>query len=200
MDLAIVQRLICPVPHASTPLVVRADLAEHGRMQKGVLGCPVCQVEWEVHNGIAHFGARAAHPANVVPDAATLAAFLGLTDPQLVVTDGVPAQVVESLVREFGAMVVALDADVAPTTATVLDGAPIVPLADGIASGAVLLRSRDAAFVASAVRSMAPEGRLVGIVALELPAGVREIARNNELWVAVREIPMVPVELLRRRT
>ena len=200
MDLAIVQRLICPASHASTPLVVRADLAEHGRMQKGVLGCPACQVEWVVDNGVAHFGARAELPPNIAPEATTLAAFLGLTDPQLVVTDGVPAQIVEALVREFGAVVVALDADVAPTTATVLDGAAIVPLADGIASGAVLLRSRDAAFVASAVRSIAPEGRLVGSTALDLPAGVSEIARNDVLWVAAREVSVVPVELLRRRT
>ena len=66
-----------------------------------MLGCPACGGEWEVTDGIAHFGPRAELQASAVPDATTLAAFLGLTDPQVVVTDGVPANVVESLVREF---------------------------------------------------------------------------------------------------
>src|SRR5689334_7890615 len=127
MDLAIVQRLICPKPHASTPLVVRADRAEHGRMQTGMLGCPVCSGEWQIADGVARFGVRTELRADAMPDATTLAAFLGLTDPHLVVTDGVPATVVESLVREFAAVVVAFDADVSPETATIIEGAAIIP-------------------------------------------------------------------------
>jgi hypothetical protein len=198
MDLAIVQRLICPRPHASTPLVVRADRTGHGHLQLGMLGCPVCGAEWDVTDGAAHFGPRAELTAHAAPDATTLAAFLGLTDPQLVITDGVPANVVESLVREFAAVVVALDAEVAPDTATVVDGAPAVPLADGIANGVVLLRLRGEAFVASAVRSLAPAGRMIAIGAIATPAGVREIARNDQMWVGEREIPVVQVELRRR--
>jgi hypothetical protein len=167
-------------------------------MQQGMLGCPVCGGEWDVTDGIAHFGPRTELQAGAVPDATTLAAFLGLTDPQLIVTDGVPAGIVESLVREFAAIVVALDADVAAETATVVDGAPMVPLADGIANGVVLVRPRDDAFVASAVRSLSPAGRLVGIGAIATPAGVREIARNDQMWVGEREIPVVQVELRRR--
>lgn len=198
MDLAIVQRLVCPQAHARTPLVVRADTAMHGRLQHGVLGCPVCSAEWNVAEGIAAFGPRATIAANAVPDVTTLAALLGLTDAKLLITDGVPAQTVIALAREFAASVVAIDSDVSPESASVIDGASVVPLADGIAEGSALLRSRDERFVASVVRSMAPEARLVATTTLAVPAGVREIARNDELWVAEREPDVVTVPLRRR--
>jgi hypothetical protein len=43
-----------------------------------------------------------------------------------------------------------------------------------------------------------PEGRLVAASSVAVPDGVREIARNNDLWVAEREAPVVRVELRRR--
>src|SRR5262245_7580308 len=102
MDLAVVQRLVCPEQHASTPLVVRADVAEHGRLQRGALGCPSCGKEWSVNGGIAAFGARRDLPDAPI-DATAIAAFLGLTEPKLVVTDGVPPTIVVALVREYAA-------------------------------------------------------------------------------------------------
>lgn len=197
MDLAIVQRLICPMSHASTPLVVRADLAEHGRLQGGVLGCPSCGKEWTVASGVAAFGDRKALVEDPPLDATAVAACLGLTDPKLIVTDGLSAMIAVALVREYGASVVALDSDVAPETATVIDGADVVPLADGVANGIALFRDRDASFVASAVRSLATDGRLLASSSIALPAGVREIARNEVMWVAEREAPVVPVQLRR---
>ena len=167
-------------------------------MQRGVLGCPVCNGEWDVVDGVAHFDARTELSATVPPDATTLAAYLGLTDPQLIVSDGVPAESITTLVREFGAIVVALDSDVSPQSATAIDGAGVVPLADSIANGVVLLRARDGAFVASAVRALATEGRFIATAGIDPPDGIREIARSPDLWVGEREAPVVRVELRRR--
>jgi hypothetical protein len=198
MDLAIVQRMVCPAEHASTPLVVRADRAEHGRLQEGVVGCPVCGAEWKVDEGVARFGPRATTGPAFTPDATTVAALLGLTEPKLVVADGLSDDLVVSLVREFGATVVAIDSDVSPESASVIEGPALVPLAEGIANGAVLLRPREPAFVDSVVRAIAPDGRLLASVSLQLPAGVREMARNDDLWLAEREATVVPVTLRRR--
>ena len=198
MDLAIVQRLVCPRPHETAPLVVRADFAEHGHMQRGVLGCPVCGMEWSITNGIAEFGPRLDAGDDPPIDAIAVAACLSLTEPKLILTDGLPTAINVALVREYGASVVALDSDTPPETATVIDGAAIVPLAEGIANGVALFRPRDAAFIASAVKSLATDGRLVATSSIELPAGVREIARNGVMWVAEREAAVVPVTLRRR--
>jgi hypothetical protein len=198
MDLAIVQRLICPQPHATTPLVVRADRTDQGRMVDGVLGCPVCAHEWTVADGIARFGERARLESTVSTDASTLAALLGLTDPHVVVLDGTTPDA-GLLSSEFGAAVIALDAESFLPDATNIEGSAIVPLAAGVARGVALLRAgRSPEFVASAVRALAQEGRLVSSTVLPLPAGVREIARNEQIWVAEREPDPVVVSLRRR--
>jgi hypothetical protein len=199
MDLGIVERLICPEPHAVMPLVVRADAVEHGRLVRGMLGCPHCHMEWVVTDGIARFGARADIAAVAAEDPATLAALLGLSEPMLVLTDGASARLVDALSREFDASVVVLDAADPPPSATVIHGAKRVPIGAGTVGAALLLRpGRDADFVASAARALAPAGRLVATASVPVSGELREIARDNTWWVATREHREAPITLRRR--
>jgi hypothetical protein len=199
VDLTIVQRLTCPRGHGVTQLVARVDDVIGGRVRNGLLGCPQCNAEWVVTDGVARFGARVTMPAVGVHDATTIAAFLALTEPGVVIVDGVAARIADELCRDFGALVVSLDPDEPARTSTVIDGAERVPLAPAVARGAVLLRpGRDAAFVESAASALESAGRILAVATLPLAAGLRELARDANFWVAVRAEHTVPVTLRRR--
>lgn len=189
MDLALVERLICPRAHEPAPLVVRADEVDAGRLVRGVVGCPVCREEWPVVDGRVEFSAAPAGNSADARDAATIAALLALTEPgKLLIVDGASVVLTAALVSEFGAIVVALDAPRDSRASAVINGAERVPLAPAAANGVLLLRpSRSEAFVASAARALAPGGRMAGALAVNVPAGVRERARDDRMWVGERE-------------
>jgi hypothetical protein len=67
----------------------------------------------------------------------------------------------------------------------------LLPLAAGAARGIALdaggAGTSPAERVASAVRTTRVKGRVVGPVSLPLPAGVRELARDDREWVGERE-------------
>lgn len=168
-------------------------------MLRGVVGCPRCQLERAVQDGVVQFGASSAPAAIDSPDAATLAALLDLAEPgRLVLSDGAPASLVAALTDEFGAMVVALDAPPGVRAAAVLNGAESVPVAGGAARAVLLLRpARSDAFIASAARALAPGGRLAAAAAMAAPHDVRVMARDASLWVGERESVTAPVALRR---
>jgi hypothetical protein len=203
VELWLAERLICPEEHVPTPLVVRADVVNAGRLARGLLGCAACGREWPVTEGVARFGSRAADAGtlNQPSNAATIAALLGLTEPgAVVIFDGANEELIAALAAEFGARVVALDAATPSAASVVLEGAARMPLAANIAAGAVLLRStRDDAFADSVVRAIAPRGRVIGRDDRPVMRGLRELARGDGLRVAERvaEVSTVP---LRRRT
>jgi hypothetical protein len=199
VDLALVERLICPRAHEPAPLVVRADEVVEGRLLRGVVGCPVCSGEWPVAAGRVQFGATTAGTAADVGDAETIAALLALSEPgRVVVVDGASPELVAALVDQFGATVVALDARPGTHAAAEISGAERVPLAPGAARAVLMLRpSREELFVTSAVRALAPGGRMVGAAAVKTPSDVRELARDERLWVGERERVTAPVPLRR---
>lgn len=199
MDLAIAERLVCPAAHAPTPLIIRADQTRDGRLVTGVLGCAVCRRDWPVEGGEAQFGDADPGEPVASPDALALAAYLGLTEPgALVVTDGVTSDAECALADEYGAQIVAIDPFAGSRAPVIIRRPPAVPLAARSARGAVLLRAdRDERFVASAVLSLAPGGRLVAASAIRA-TGVVELARESSLWVGERERTSDPVPLRRR--
>ena len=197
MDLSIVERLICPEDHASTPLIVRADRVERGRLVEGLLGCPVCRREWSVSGGTARFGARAANAQAPATSADVIGALLGLTEPGLVVLDGAPNEVARALVEQFGCTVVGLDCE-SDGELSCIDGAARVPVAPGAARGIALLREdRSAAFADSAAVALARNGRMMGTVGVPVPAMMRELARDERLWVAEPLPSVVPLTVRR---
>jgi uncharacterized protein YbaR (Trm112 family) len=198
VDLTVVERLICPNTHAATPLVVRADATVHGALERGVLGCPACQSEWNVDDGVARFGARA-DLGTTSADPAVLAALLDLTEPgRLVIVDGLADDACAALARDYGALVIALDPRERGPHAAVIEGASQAPVSAGAARGAVLMRTeRDVAFIDSVVRTVAARGRVVGGTAVSVPSAVTEMARDERLWVGARDEVSAPVALRR---
>jgi len=79
-------QLRCPADHDESFLVLIPDVMAGREVVEGLLGCPVCQREFPIRNGIVDFGtgtgdtaAAGRSPAPI--DAAALLAFLGLEGP-----------------------------------------------------------------------------------------------------------------------
>ncbi len=174
-------------------------------MVEGVLGCPVCHVEREVRRGVLHWSAAPAASAGAAsasapPTASTadtgedavtrIGALLGFGESTApFVLSGRSAAVATGLLGIADAVLVLVDPpdDAASAFATVIRGAPRLPLASGSTRGVLLEGDWATADQASAaVNTLVEGGRLVAPVSVALPAGVRELARDERQWVAER--------------
>jgi len=208
--LALTDHLRCTVPHAESWLVARADQVQAGRMVEGVLGCPVCQMEHEVRRGVLHWsaapgasaraesGSTSPHAPAAEADAETvtrIGALLGFGESTApFVLTGPSAAAAVGLLGLADAVLVLLDPpdDAAVAFATIIRGAPRVPLAARSTRGVLLDGDWATADQASAaVETLADGGRLVAPVSVPLPAGVRELARDDRQWVAERVAGLV---------
>lgn len=208
MLLALTDHLRCTGAHEESSLVARADVVEMRRMIAGVLGCPVCHVERRVAGAVLYWSAgESPLPASAEVDVAgeellRLAALIGLAESTspfvLCGTRGLAAAGLGGIVE---APLVLLDPpdDRAAALATVIRGAPRVPLVPRSVRGVALdgVWATDGDRLASTVTALALRGRLVAPALTPMPAGVREIARDAREWVAERDADVVG---LRRAT
>jgi uncharacterized protein YbaR (Trm112 family) len=196
----LVDDLRCPRPHQETWLVASTNRTKGRDIIEGTLGCPVCRAEYSVREGVVWFGALG-EAGGVAPDrsmpadpevAMRLAAFLDLSD----------AQGLALLAGGWG-LAAPLLRGVVPTHIVVLNPRPPVPAGDGIsvleiAAGIPLADAScrgvaldaahaDPAHLDAAVRVLRPRGRLVAPATTRTPAGVTELARDEQLWVAQRD-------------
>ncbi len=210
MFVEIVDALRCPRAHEESWLVLAAQCTEDRHVLEGTLGCPVCQATYPIHDGIAVFSASPAGDRSVgsatltLPPADHLAAMLDLGDALgFVVLIGVWG-------TRAGELLALLDAPplllVEPppglTMGHGLSGiraGATLPLASGSAR-AVATDAEDPARVADAARVTRVGGRLVAPAGARLPDGVRELARDDVVWVGERQaLPSAPVTLHVRR-
>jgi hypothetical protein len=230
--LELVDSLRCVRPHEDSWLVARADELVDRHIVLGELGCPICEARYAVREGIADFGADAsgeviasgtahAHAAAHMPGAEVdtnehgaqalairAAALLGLMEPGgLVVLAGEWTAGADSLLDVVeGVQLLALDPVVelrgggALSLALIAD---VLPLAAESARGIAL----DAAhatpsLLAGAARALAPNGRLIAPASAPVPDSLRELARDDEHWVAAAAPPSnvsAPVPIALRR-
>ena len=85
MFIELTEILRCPRDHAESYLVAAPIAMDGRRIVRGVIGCPVCQAEFPIVEGVAFFAERppAAPGREASPgyDAAALAAFLSVAGP-----------------------------------------------------------------------------------------------------------------------
>jgi uncharacterized protein YbaR (Trm112 family) len=198
MFIDLVEILRCPTPHEDSWLVLAANRMAARHVVDGTLGCPVCKAEFPIREGVADFRRgpalpiAASRPADP-EQAMRLAAFLGLDDALgyalLMGAWGAHALELRGIV-ECPLVLCDPPADVeaAPGLSILRTDGP-VPLAAGSARATALdgEGAGDAGRIASAVRATRPKGRVVAHVALTVPEGVRELARDDREWVAERE-------------
>lgn len=207
MFIELIDALRCPVQHEESWLVAAAARIEQRHIVHGTLGCPVCSAEYPVRDGVVDFrsgvgDAAPSQPAAPGEPAMRLAAMLDLTDALgfavLLGSWGTCATELSTIV-ETPLILIDPPADIigAPGI-SVLRTDGHLPLASG-AARAMAMDHVSVVLAASAVRATRTKGRVVAPVSLALPDGVRELARDQVLWVAEREAVASPLVTLHVR-
>ena len=84
MFIELTDHLRCPAEHAESFLVLIPDEMDGRKVMRGVLGCPLCQREYPISDGVVQFsespGVVVDPPAGRV-NAGAISAFLGLEGP-----------------------------------------------------------------------------------------------------------------------
>jgi len=213
----LVDALRCPRAHEESWLVLAMSRIEARHIQEGALGCPVCHAEYPIHEGIvdlrldddAHSPARAGgtpRSPGVADRVAAdhLAAMLNLADAVgFAVLAGEWGRHADALLEleQLPPLLLVEPPDgvaMRPGLSGVRAGARL-PLAVG-AARAVAVDDADAVRLASAALTTRTGGRLVAPAHALVPEGVRELARNEHVWVGERETASsAPVRLHVRR-
>ncbi len=87
MFIELTDHLRCPADHDEAFLVLIPETVAGRDVTSGILGCPICNREYPVTAGVAHFGAPvtsgapASAVAGIAPDAAAVLSFLSLDGP-----------------------------------------------------------------------------------------------------------------------
>ena len=217
MFIELVDALRCPRPHEESWLVLAASRLEYRHVRAGTLGCPVCHAEYPIRDGIVDFRLAdddAPNQASSQPDRApgiaehvaaeTLAAMLNLGDALgFAVLIGEWTRLAEGLLQGLDHPPPLLLVDpiagieMAPGLSGVRTGVAL-PLAAG-AARAVAVDGIDDKRLASAAHATRAGGRLLAPARASVPAGVRELARDDSVWVGEREAPPAPLVRLHVR-
>lgn len=210
MQRDLLDALRCPNTHEESWLVAMVLEADGSALLEAELACPVCAAEYRITDGIAHFANANANAAPAIDAVAytsdlvlRLAALLGVAESLLPV----------ALVGRYAAAGGALTAFVAAPqllvnsgAASATTGASCIVVADRLPLGVETLAAIavDAAharpeFLASAARALRLGGRLVAPADAPIPAGMRELARDETEWVAETTARASGLVELRRR-
>ena len=190
MFIPLVDSLRCPRPHAETWLVASIDRAEERDILEGTLGCPNCLAEYAIRDGVVYFNAAAVRAPFRAPDemrATRLAAALDLTEPRMTAVLHGEWGAEALLVRAMSPAQLIL---INPPDGVVSgDGISIVmsdsaPLAQSSVHAVAVDTLASDAMIASLDAALAGGRRMLGPVALPIPPGYGQIARDAEVWVA----------------
>lgn len=180
MHLDVVPVLRCPNQHEESGLVLVADQTEGRHVITGILGCPVCEAEFPIRDGIAHFAdCEARGSAHKDIDVMRLAAMLGLTEPGgVILLEGQWESAVDAIGTFADALVLILCAS---------KRLPLAPRA--LRAAAIDTPNEEIAIW------LRPKGRLVAPIAVPLPPEIAELARDAEYWVGERTevVPVLPL-------
>jgi len=207
MFIELVDALRCPEPHEESWLVAAATRMEARHIVDGTLGCPVCKAEYPIRDGVVDFrrGAQNIRTSAAQPDAdlaMRLAAMLDLADSQgfavLLGAWGSQAAELSAIVETPLILVDPPEGVVGAPGISVLLSDGELPLAAGSAR-AMAIDAAERARVASAVRATRPRGRVLAPADIALPDGVRELARDDSVWVGERESATSPLITLHVR-
>jgi uncharacterized protein YbaR (Trm112 family) len=203
MHIELTEMLRCPEAHREEFLVLATSEMNGRTIWLGLLGCPVCQREFEIIDGIADFsepvnGVRAARsvrrtpaaPSLVTVDPQSLQALLDLGGPGgYVVLVGSAARHAAGLAAQMaGIHFVGINAPPDVTEQpflSLLQSDRVIPLREARARGVVVgAEVAHTGWIAEAVRVLLRGRRLV-VEAEQLPPppGVSALATGQGLWV-----------------
>ncbi len=213
MHLSLVDVLRCPRSHEPSALVATVDrTATGGSVEYGMLACPICDARFEIEQGGIIFEpeqrdrcrARPLAQSRSADAALRAAALLGLVDPGgIVVLGGVEGTLAQALCEQADISVVLLNPPgaIAGWNAVTPMYADASPFAAGVLRG-VMLNAETGSAAGGIVGALRAGGRLIAPVSAVVPEGMRELARDAEVWVAERvaEPDAAPVMLRRAKS
>ncbi len=195
MHIEFIDLFRCPQPHEETWLVAAFSRMEERIVIEGRLGCPICKTEYAIVDGVAVFGETATKQVTgtIPPSAETvtrLAAMLGMLRPgMLVLLTGSLAARSHELSSLVSGRVLVLN----PIPALVTESESVgsirtgstIPVASRSVDGVALdTATDDAVMLREIVRVLRPGGRLAAPASMSLPAGLRQLARDEQYVVA----------------
>ena len=197
MFIELTEALRCPRAHQESYLVCVPAVMDGRRVVRGVLGCPACQAEYLISDGVVKFSAAAAPPPPFVPrpsslTAAAVQAFIDLRGPGgyvlLVGAAGRLGPELAALLERVHVVGVNPPADVAPTTGfSVLRSPEGLPVKRRSMRAVVI--GHDAAqppWLDAALDTVLPGLRAVIEDEAAAPAGFAELARGAGVVVGER--------------
>lgn len=210
MFIELIDVLRCPNAHEESWLVLASGRIDGRDVMEGVLGCPVCEAEFPIADGVVRFAPESRSHGVVSTsseeEALRLAALLDLAGPKgyaiitgtlgndasyLRALTDVPLLLVNPMpATAMGSGVSGLTID--PRWAT-------LPLASSSARAVALDESTTPAQLLAALRVVRPSGRVLAPITLSLPDGIAELARDDRQWLAERgtapgESGIIPLE------
>ena len=199
MLLSLVDVFRCPADHEDTALVLSVDAWHGQRIDRGLLGCPVCHARYAIENGAVDFRSQRGAPASaVVADALSpdevdrVQALLNLAEPGgVVLLSGRYAAAGPALAEriEIVCLLIGATGESERCVGVLLDDR--LPIAAGSLRAAAL-EAPGPALIQQVVRSIRGGGRLLLDGPLALPVGVRELATDDRSWLGqVLEQPAV---------
>ena len=192
MFVPLVDTLRCPNQHDETWLVASIERAEERDIKQGLLGCPSCYAEYPIVDGVVRFddAERAPFVAPNEREATRIAAALDLTDPRmtalLVGAWGAHAPMIRALSPAQLLLVNPPEGIVSGDGVSIVltKGAPFATASmDAIAVDAQL---SDAA-VARLSAALRGGRRMLGPIARPVPTFLKELVRDDDVWVAELE-------------
>jgi uncharacterized protein YbaR (Trm112 family) len=193
MLIPLVDHLRCPRVHEDTWLVASIDQAVERDIVTGFLGCPKCEAEFPIRDGVVHFEPNIVRAPFIAPseiEAVRIAAALDLMDPKMIAILHGECGAHAPLIR--GVSPAALILVNPPEGIVSGDGVSIVlaargPFANASMDGVAISGDADAGMVASLVASVRGGARVLGPRSHPIPPGLIELARDEEVWVAQLE-------------
>jgi len=197
MFIELTDHLRCPQDHEESFLVLVPDEMRGRQVLRGRLGCPVCQAEFPIVDGIAEFGGeRGARPPQPVPgggpDPAAILAFLGIEGPGgYVALLGDAARFAGPLMDLLpGVHFVAVNppGDSAPSERLSILRAARLPLKRRALRGVVVGRpeAEDPAWCREAFEALLPGLRAAGTGAVPDAVGFELLGQAGGWWVGRR--------------
>lgn len=169
-----------------------ADRMVGRHIVEGQVGCPVCEAVYPIRDGDVLIAARPAPgpSAGEATDVLRTAAMLDLADPGgVVLLVGPWSAYADALATVVDAHMLVVDPTTPQTQASTVYAGGIVPLA----ASAVRAAATDAPELV--VRAVKPGGRIVAPATAPVPAGVKELARDDRYWVGETVAAPTPLTL-----
>ena len=213
MFIELIDVLRCPNAHEESWLVLASGRIDGRDVMEGVLGCPVCEAEYPITDGVVRFARESPTDAVAGPsseeEALRLAALLDLADSKgYAIITGALGNNAPSLRALTDVQLLLVNPPAGIEMGRGLSGLTIeshwtaLPLAQSSGRAIALDDATTSSQLLEALSVVRPSGRVLAPVTLAVPDGVLELARDGRQWLAERrpaprESGIVPLE--RRR-